>query len=80
MNENTIKKMMAAKAAKIADGTNKILNPLEKHVKNPKSLRLAINAKCFDCSGHQKLEIRHCTVNSCPLFAVRPYQLKAGEE
>lgn len=27
------------------------LNPGEKSLRNPKSLRLAINGKCWDCSG-----------------------------
>lgn len=50
------------------------LNSIEKANKNPKSLRLAINGKCWDCSCGQKLEITGCTVESCTLFPVRPFQ------
>ena len=52
------------------------LNPIEKAKRNPKSLRLAINAKCWDCSCGQRLEIRECPVVQCPLYPVRPYQIK----
>lgn len=54
-------------------------NPLEKLQENPKSLRLAINAKCWDCSNFQREEILHCPVKTCGLWYVRPYQ-KKGEE
>ena len=51
-------------------------DPIEKLKTKPKSLRLAINAKCFDCCCGQKIEIKRCTVPKCPLFNVRPYQEK----
>lgn len=34
----------------------------------------AIKAKCLDCTGYQKEEVRHCKATACPLFKVRPYQ------
>ena len=40
-----------------------------------KSLRAAINAFCLECVCWQRKEIQLCTSLSCPLFAVRPYQL-----
>jgi len=49
------------------------LDPIEKAKKNPKSLRLAINGKCWDCSSGQRAEITHCTVTDCTLYPVRPY-------
>lgn len=55
------------------------LNPIEKSVKNPKSLRLAINAKCWDCSYGQRAEIAACECKKCPLWNVRPYQ-KGGDD
>jgi hypothetical protein len=35
---------------------------------------LAKTRKCGDCSCWQQIEIRECTVVSCPLWAFRPYQ------
>ena len=60
------------------------LNPVEKAKKNPKSLRLAINAKCYDCLGGNSDpnvtgRIGSCTMLDCPLWNVRPYQRK-GED
>jgi hypothetical protein len=56
-------------------------NPATRLKKNPKSLRLAIDAKCWDCSGGGAdvgtlEEIRNCIVTLCPLWPVRPYQKK----
>jgi len=33
-----------------------------------------IKAKCLDCSCFNKEEIKLCTSELCPLFAIRPYQ------
>lgn len=60
-----------------------IKNPLEKAVANPESLRLAINAKCYDCIGQDadpdwRGSIRECICTDCPLYPVRPYQPKSG--
>lgn len=59
------------------------LSPIEKARANPKSLRLAINGKCFDCQGGDgdpgvRDRIRACSIASCCLHSVRPYQ--RGEE
>jgi hypothetical protein len=55
------------------------VDPLTKARANPTSLRLAINAKCYDCGGqdadpgwHDR--IRHCAVPGCSLYPVRPFQ------
>ena len=56
------------------------LNPIEKAKQNPSSMRLAVNAKCWDCSCEQIKEVRLCTVAECPLFPVRPYQKKAEDK
>lgn len=42
------------------------------------SLRKSINAKCFDCSNRQTEEVKNCSVTSCPLWLVRPYQEKSN--
>lgn len=56
-----------------------IKNPLEKLATAPTSLRLAINAKCYQCEGEDadpgvKRRIGTCEIQSCALWAVRPYQ------
>ncbi|TDR23898.1 hypothetical protein [Marinicella litoralis] len=57
--------------------------PIEKALEKPTSLRLAINAKCFDCIGcgfdpKPTDAIRNCEINGCPLWPVRPYQTVKG--
>jgi len=52
----------------------KRLDPIEKAKQNPTSLRLAINAKCYDCSGFVKADVRSCDMQDCELFKVRSYQ------
>jgi len=54
--------------------TPKQLDPIEKARQNPKSLRAAINAKCFDCCCFHKPEVKYCTVVNCPLYILRPWQ------
>jgi hypothetical protein len=61
------------------------LDPLTKHRLNPGSLRLAINAKCYDCVGCDldpgvRRRIRTCACTHCPLHSVRPYQRGEEEE
>ena len=58
-----------------------IKNPIEKAASRPDSLRLAINAKCYDCIGQDadpdwRGSIRNCVCTDCSLFPVRPYQKK----
>ncbi len=52
----------------------KPLNPREKAKANAKSLRLAINANCFDCVGGSRTEVTRCEITDCPLWNVRPWQ------
>lgn len=52
-------------------------SPLEKALEQPTSLRLAINAKCYDCGydhedvGSWRDQIRYCPSTDCPLYPVR---------
>jgi hypothetical protein len=53
--------------------------PLEVALENPRSLRKAINAKCWVCCGAgqdpgTRKQIGRCVVTACPLHALRPYQ------
>ena len=52
----------------------KPMDPIEKAKANPKSLRAAINAKCFDCCCFQRGEVAKCTAVDCPLHHQRPWQ------
>ena len=52
------------------------IDPIEKARQNPKSLRTAINAKCYDCCCYQKVEVKYCTAVGCPLHHLRPWQSK----
>ena len=33
-----------------------------------------IKAKCLDCSGYERQEVKNCTVTSCPIWRFRPYK------
>jgi hydroxyethylthiazole kinase-like sugar kinase family protein len=50
------------------------LDPIEKAAANPKSLRMAINAMCYDCVCGNRAEVSRCEVKTCPLYQVRPWQ------
>lgn len=55
------------------------LSPLLKSQKSPKSLRLAVNAMCWQCQGEDadpcvKWRIGNCEVKGCALWPFRPYQ------
>lgn len=59
--------------------TPKTYDPMERALKNPTSLRAAIDAKCWDCQGRDsdpapRWRIGNCEMPDCPLYPVRPYQ------
>lgn len=61
-----------------------ILDPIAKARRNPRSLRAAINGKCWDCIGagadpNPRGAIRDCPAVACTLWPVRPYQASAQE-
>ena len=76
---DTVKQLQKARA-KLAENRAKgikRLSPLEKAKQNPKSMRLAINAFCYECMGFAKswrTDVRDCTAPNCPLFGFRPYK------
>lgn len=55
------------------------LTPKKRWLKNKKSLRLSINAFCYECIGEKKEEIKNCTAKGCPLYEVRPYRDKISD-
>jgi hypothetical protein len=53
------------------------MNPVERLATNPTSLRLAINARCYQCEGedadpHVRQRIKTCPCTDCALWGVRP--------
>jgi hypothetical protein len=61
--------------------------PTEKAKDNPNSLRLAVNAKCWECCGEgydgrkDTIDrIATCNVRDCSLWNLRPYQDKNSME
>lgn len=56
------------------------MDPLEKAKRNPKSLRAAINAKCYDCTCFQRAEVTKCPMKDCPLWHLRPWQRGDNDE
>ena len=73
-DKSAFNKGQAEYQAKRKAGLIKVLNPIEKAAENPRSMRYAINAKCFDCTCFQKREITLCEMTDCPLWQLRPYQ------
>lgn len=66
-------------------GTFERLDPIERSRRNPTSLRMAINGKCFDCQGGHadpgvRVRIRECPISRCTLHAVRPYQRRDDDD
>lgn len=54
----------------------KTMTPAEKAEANPKSLRAAINAKCWDCCCQSRTEVGLCESETCPLWNLRPWTKK----
>lgn len=72
MNEGLNKYRESVKSGEIT--REKPLNPMEKHLADPKSRAKAMKAKCWDCTNGQRAEIKHCPCTDCPLYAFRPYK------
>lgn len=61
----------------------KRVSPNEWASRQPKSLRLAINAMCYQCQGEDagpsfQWRIGNCEIPTCGLFKVRPFQNMKG--
>jgi len=75
--QDALAKARAARDAKRAAGELVRLDPVERAKLKPKSLALAIRAKCWECAGGgqdpgTRRAIAECEVRSCPLHPVRP--------
>ncbi len=80
MGNTALQKARKVLAAKREAGIEvERLTPAQKAERNPKSLRLAVNAKCWDCQGGTadpgiRDRIGACQIVRCALNSVRPYQ------
>jgi len=75
----SIKLAQQALQQKRKAGEIEYLNPVEKAIRNPESLKAAINAMCFECVGRgeddaPRKTIAQCSAWSCPLWPHRPHQ------
>ena len=67
-------------------GLSAYRTPFEVLKDNPKSMRAAINAMCWDCQGRDsdpsvRWRIGNCVCTDCPLWTFRPHQhLEEGKE
>ena len=62
---------------------SRINDPIERARRNPRSLRAAIDAMCWDCQGRDadpapRWRIGNCVCPDCPLYPLRPYQNRFG--
>lgn len=62
------------------------LSPKQKSLLNPKSLRLAVTAHCWECMGgsqgeNTRQQVADCTLEGrCMLWPFRPWQHKADSD
>lgn len=65
-----------AESSKSAEAMAKqAMSPKERADANPKSRSLAIAAKCWDCAGFNKEEVRRCPMEGrCALWPHRPWK------
>jgi hypothetical protein len=63
----------------------KTITPIQRAKLNPKSLRLAVNAQCYDCiydksdMGSWRQQVAACPSINCPLYCQRPKATSQGE-
>jgi hypothetical protein len=63
----------------------KTITPIQRARLHPKSLRLAVNAQCYDCIydksdiGTWRQQVEACPSINCPLYCQRPKAISKGE-
>jgi hypothetical protein len=63
----------------------KTITPIQRAKLNPKSLRLAVNAQCYDCiydksdAGTWRQQVEACPSINCPLYCLRPKPIWLGD-
>lgn len=79
MNQDKLARANAQKNALKSLGLLKATSPVNKALADPKSLRKAVTAFCYECVGGDgepgaRIHVRNCTAPKCPLFQNRPWQ------
>ena len=82
-NESLAKAQAKIEEMRAAGWKPVVLNPVDKANANPRSLKLAIRAHCWNCMGQNsdpgvKLRIRDCAILNCALHPHRPWQTVSG--
>ncbi len=82
-NRTNLQAANDARAKIRREGNSSVKSPIEKAGANPNSLRLAVNAMCFQCEGCDadpcvQWRIGNCNIPDCALYAVRPYRYMRG--
>ena len=63
----------------------KSLDPIQRARLKPNSLRMAVNAQCYDCiydqsdAGSWRQQVEVCPSKNCPLYCHRPRSTSKGE-
>jgi hypothetical protein len=63
----------------------KTITPIQRSRLQPNSLRLAINAQCYECiydksdAGTWRQQVEACPSINCPLYCQRPKATSQGE-
>ena len=67
---------------KLKAGLIERLNPHQRALKNPTSLRKAVDAKCWECNGGDNWinRTKYCNIIDCPLWHVRKNVGKVTKE
>jgi hypothetical protein len=79
MNFDTVKASLSTQIAV------KTINPIQRARLKPKSLRLAVNAQCYDCiydksdAGTWRQQVEACPSINCPLYCLRPKPIWLGD-
>jgi hypothetical protein len=66
---------LAMRAKREAGEVVRHFNPDERLEQNPRSLRRAVNAMCWQCMGRAsswRADVRGCTATGCALYGFRP--------
>ena len=79
MNSSPLDKARLKKTELEAAGLLRRLSPVEKARADPRSLRKAVTAFCYECVGGDdepgaRKEVTNCTAKGCHLYPIRPWQ------
>jgi len=85
IDNKALKSAFESRKRLLESGKLKKRTPVERARSNPKSLRLAINGKCWDCQGgyadpNPQWRIGNCVCPDCSLYPVRPYRKFEGRD